>query len=434
MTAKTKKILIIIGFIILVLILAFFLYLVFFKKPTTVLLVEPSKKISTEILPRLPVDREEWEKMTVSERVQQDLPPDEWPEVEQLSSDEMLSSHAKMIVAQIDEIANGKETWVSPVVMDSVMGATLSSSGDASIYYNPETGYFYEVDHWGNKTLMSDQVFYDVKNISWAPSKDRAVIEYPDGFKVIYNFDKKKQYIIPNNWEDFYWSPVSDRIAFKATSKYPENNWLAIASADGSQAKPIEHMGDNADKVTMSWSPHNQIIAFSATGDPRNVWEQELILIGQNGENFSSLVVDGRDFQPKWSPYGDKIAYSIYAAEFDYQPRLYIVDGEIGRVGTNKKILNLATWADKCAFNNDGSFLYCAVPKELPEGAGLVRELAEDARDDFYKINTDTGRISFLAEPAMGGYNVEYIYISEKEDYLYFTDADSHHLRCLQLK
>jgi len=52
MNAKTKKILIIIGFIILVLFLAFLLYLVFFKKPAV---VEPVEEPPIEILPRLPV-------------------------------------------------------------------------------------------------------------------------------------------------------------------------------------------------------------------------------------------------------------------------------------------------------------------------------------------------------------------------------------------
>ena len=430
MTEKTKKILIIIGFIILVLFLAFLLYIVFFKKPAVVVKpVEPP----AEVLPRLPVSRDEWERMTVSERIQQDLPLVEWPE-EDLSPKEIISEEAEMIVAQIDEIANGRKTWVSPVVIGPVKGATLSVNGDTSIYYDPKTGYFYETDYLGNKTLMSDQIFYNVQNINWAPSKDRAIIEYPDGFKVMYDFNKKKQYTLPNNWEDFSWDPAGNRIAFKATSRYPENNWLSISLADGSQAKPIEHLGDNADKVTMSWSPNNQIVAFSSTGKPRGTWEQEMLLIGQNNENFKSLIIDGRDFEPQWSPQGNKLAYSVYSAEFDYQPRLYIVDGQVDNPGANKKVLNLATWAHKCAFNNKGSFLYCAVPKDLPEGAGLVKELAEGIRDDFYKINTKTGDISFLAEGAMGGYNVETIYVSKNEDYLYFTDADSHRLRYMRLK
>ncbi|OQX71741.1 hypothetical protein B6D52_00515 [Candidatus Parcubacteria bacterium 4484_255] len=223
MTEKTKKILIIIGFIILVLFLAFLLYIVFFKKPAVVVKpVEPP----AEVLPRLPVSRDEWERMTVSERIQQDLPLVEWPE-EDLSPKEIISEEAEMIVAQIDEIANGRKTWVSPVVIGPVKGATLSVNGDTSIYYDPKTGYFYETDYLGNKTLMSDQIFYNVQNINWAPSKDRAIIEYPDGFKVMYDFNKKKQYTLPNNWEDFSWDPAGNRIAFKATSRYPENNWLS---------------------------------------------------------------------------------------------------------------------------------------------------------------------------------------------------------------
>ncbi len=430
MTEKTKKILIIIGFIILVLLLAFLLYFVFFKAP---IVIEPIEKPPTEILPRLPVTKEEWDRMTIDERIQQDLPLIKWEEEDNLSED-TISAEADVIASQIDEVAQGRRTWVSPVVIDPVMSATLSASGDTSIYYDTKTGYFYETDYLGNKTLMSDQVFYNVQSVNWAPSKDRAIIEYPDGFKVMYDFKKGKQYTLPNNWEDFSWDPAGNRIAFKATSKYSENNWLSVSLANGSQAKPIEHLGDNADKVTMSWSPNNQVVAFSATGSPRGAWEQEMLLIGQNNENFKSLIIDGRDFEPKWSPHGDKLVYSVYSAEFDYQPRLYIVDGQIDNPGANKKVLNLATWAHKCTFNNNGSFLYCAVPKELPEGAGLVKELAEGIRDDFYKINTETGRVSFLAEGAMGGYNVKNIYISKDEDYLYFTDAESQRLRYIKLR
>lgn len=430
MNAKTKKILIIIGFIILVLLLAFLLYLVFFKSPEVV--IEPEGP-TTEVLPRLPVSREDWERMTVSERIQQDLPLVEWPD-EDLLPTEKFSTESEVIVAQIDEVAQGRKTWVSPVLIDPVKAATLSANGSSSIYYDPKTGYFYETDYLGNKTLMSDQIFYNVQSINWAPSKDRAIIEYPDGFKVMYDFNKGKQYTLPNNWEDFSWDPAGDRIAFKATSKYPENNWLSVSLADGSQAKPIEHLGENADKVTMSWSPNNQVVAFSATGSPRGAWEQEMLLIGQNNENFMSLIIDGRDFEPQWSPQGNKLVYSVYSAEFDYQPRLYIVDGQVNNPGANKKVLNLTTWAHKCVFNNEGSFLYCAVPRELPEGAGLVKELAEGTRDDFYKINTETGSVSFLAEGAMGGYNVQSIYVTETEDYLYFTDVDSQRLRYIQLK
>ncbi|MCF7906748.1 hypothetical protein K9K85_00470 [Patescibacteria group bacterium] len=435
MSPKTKKILIIIAFVIVVALLAFLLYSVFFRKPVEPEIEPPVDELPEEtVLPRLPVSREEWEGMTISERIQQDLPAEEWPSEEGVFEEGEIERRAQIISQEIDEIAQGGRTWVSPVLTEPVQWATTGPEEGKSVYYSPRDGYFYEVDHLGNKNLLSEQAFYEVQNVNWSPNKNRAILEYPDGFKIMYDFVKEKQYTLPNNWEDFSWNPEGERIAFKALSRYPENNWLSISNADGSQARPIEHLGDNADKVTVSWSPHNQIVAFSATGAPRGAWEQELILLGQHSENFKGLIIDGRDFQPEWSPQGDRLVYSVYSAEYDFQPRLYLVNGGVDDPGGDKKSLNLTTWAHKCAFNKEGSSLYCAVPRDLPEGAGLVKELAERSRDDFYKIDTETGKVSFLAEGAMGGYNVENIYVSEDETYLYFVDKYGHRLRYIQLK
>ena len=424
-----KKILIIILFVVIIIGLAWLLYLVFFKKPPVPpVVILPVEEV---IPPRLPITQEAWERMTVQERIQRGLPPTQW--IEEVEAPEVVRPPVR-IIPQIDDIASGGITWVTPISDKAVKGATLANDGQNNIYYEQESGLFYQVDNLGNKKLLTDQVFYNVQSINWAPTKDRAIIEYPDGFKVMYDFNKKKQYTLPRNWEEFSWDSAGGRFVFKSMSRYPENTWLASARPDGSQARPIEHMGDNADKVVVSWSPNNQVIAFSATGRPRGTWEQEILLIGQHDENFRSLVVDGRGFEPKWSPQGDKIVYSVYSSEFDYQPRLYVVDAQGDTIGNNKIYLNLATWAHKCTFNYSGSSLYCAVPRNLPEGAGLIPELAEDIRDDFYQIDLETGNISFLAEGAMGGYNVEDIYLSKDESYLYFTDTNTERLRSIRLK
>ena len=432
MSEKIKKILIIILFIIIVILLAGFLYFIFFKKPIVPPVVLPEEKPEV-IIPRLPVSQQDWKIMTVEQRIDRGLPAIEWPIEKEEILPEVLPS-VERIVPKINEIADGGRTWITPVSFEPVKGATLAFNGVNSIYYDQQTGHFYEIDSLGSKKLLTDQVFYDVENIVWSPSKSQAIIEYPDGFKVMYDFNKKRQYTLPKNWQEFSWDSSGSRIVFKSMSKYPENTWLAVARPDGSQAKPIEHMGDNADKVTVSWSPNNQVVAFSATGQPRGVWEQEMLLIGLHGENFKSLVVDGRGFEPKWSPQGDKIAYSVYSVEFGYQPRLYIVNAQGDEIGRDKKNVNLATWAHKCTFNQSGSILYCAVPKDLPEGAGMIPELAKNTRDDFYKVNVGTGEVSFLAEGAMGGYNVSEIYLSKDEDILYFVDKNTEKLRYLRLK
>ena len=424
-----KKILIL--FLVGIVAFGFLIWFMFFRKPAApVTPVTPPITEEEVVKPGLPVTKEAWETMPVEERVRLGLPLTEWPAEVTAAAPEV----PEKVVPEIDEVARGGKTWITPLTSEAAMGAELAVDGVNNIYYDKQSGHFYKIDNLGNKTLMTDQTFYNVEKVNWAPTKDRAILEYPDGFKVMYDFDNKKQYTLPKNWEDFSWDPVGSRIAFKSTSKYPENNWLAIARPDGSEAKPIEHMGENADKVTVSWSPNNQVVAFSATGQPQGEWEQEILLIGQHEENFKSLVIEGRGFEPEWSPSGDRIAYSVYSADSNYQPRLYLVKAQGDEVGQEKINLNLATWAHKCTFDSSGATLYCAVPRELPEGSGLMPELAANTRDDFYKVDVASGQVSFLAEGAMGGYNVEKMYLSADENYLYFVDAGTERLRYLKLK
>lgn len=423
-----KKILIILIFLTAIILFSWLLWYVFFRGEPQPALPDVDQG-TTEEQVRLPESREKWEQMSIEERGEAGLPLFEW---EDQQTQEVIDGAEDVL--GFDNIAQGGKTWINPVSDFAVQGAELATDGRNSVYYDPSSGYFFQADYLGNKTKLTEQRFFNVQDINWAPTKDRAILEYPDGFKVMYDFDRGKQYTLPRNWEDFSWDPAGSRIAFKSTSQYEENNWLAIARPDGSQTKPIEHMGRNADKVTISWSPNDQVIAFSATGEPRSSGEQEILLIGQHGENFKSLVVDGRGFEPSWAPTGERIAYSVYSGQNNYLPRLYLVDAQGENIGNNKIDTGLTTWAHKCTFTQNGGTMYCAVPRNLPEGSGLMPELAGNTRDDFYQVDVQTGRISFLAEGAMGGYNVSKIYLSADGSYLYFQEASSGKLRYIKLK
>ncbi|MGC9048744.1 MAG: TolB family protein [Patescibacteria group bacterium] len=425
-----KRILLIILFLLVVIGLALLLYFVFFKPPT---IAPPEVKPPEVEVPtaKLPMTKEVWERMTIEERAKAGLPLYEWPEEK---PPVVAPPVEKPVIPEISEVAVGGKTWINPVSTDLTQDAVLASDGQSSFYYNRTEGKFYQIDKDGNKRLLSEQTFYNVDKVNWSPTKDKAILEYPDGFKTMYDFQKQKQYTLPKNWQDFSWNPNGQQIAFKSISKYPENTWLAIARPDGTEARPIEHMGENADKVTVSWSPNNQVIAFSATGQPRGIWQQEILLIGQHSENFKSLVVDGRGFEPQWSPIGDKIAYSVYNAESGYRPTLYLVNAQGDEIGTNHINTGLNTWAHKCTFNSSGNSLYCAVPRSIPEGAGMLPDLARNLQDDFYRIDVRTGEISFLAEGAMGGYDVERMYLSSDESLLYFVDKYTGRLRYIRLK
>ena len=429
MSEKKKKIILIILFLAVAVFFAWLIYIIFFKPKPPVAPPEIKPPVVEEI-PRLPVTREAWERMTVEQRAKLGLPTEQWAEEVEVP----VVPPPVVKVPEIDEIAAGGRTWINPVSDVKTRAATLSSDGRSSVYYDETDGHFYKIDENGEKELMTDQVFYNVEKINWSPTKDKAVLEYPDGFKTVYDFVMKKQYVLPRNWEDFSFNPSGTQIAFKSTSKYPENNWLATANYDGTGAKPIEHMGENADKGMVSSSPNYQTIAFSQTGEPRGTWVQSILLIGFHGENFRPIVVDGRGFEPAWAPKGDKITYSVYSMDNDYKPRLYLVNAQGDEIGSGKIDTGLNTWAHKCSFNKTSDTLYCAVPEDLPEGAGMMPELATGTKDKFYKIDVATGETFLLAEGAMGGYDVEILYPSDDEDLLYFIDKETGILRYIKLK
>jgi hypothetical protein len=191
-----------------------------------------------------------------------------------------------------------KPTPVTKLTSDYAIFPSLNGNGTLR-YHNASDGKFYEVLPDGTIKEMTDQVFYNVQKITWAKTKDEAVLEYPDGAKIIYNFETKKQVTIPNHWEEFSFSPDSNELAAKSVGLSPENRWLITFNDDGTGTKLIEPMGENADKVQVDWSPSRQVVAFSQTGEALGVDRKEILFVGLNGENFKSTVVEGNDFRPQ---------------------------------------------------------------------------------------------------------------------------------------
>lgn len=189
-------------------------------------------------------------------------------------------------------------------------------------------------------------------------------------------------------------------------------------------------MGENADSVYSAWSPNNQIVAMYTEG--KDYDRQEVYFVGLNGENFKSTIIEGRGFDPKWSDDGSKLLYSVYSSANDMKPNLWIVDAEGDQIGSERKNLNVETWAEKCTYANTVD-LYCAVPENLPEGAGVFKQLAKTTKDNLYKINTLTGQKSLVAVPD-GSYNMSNLIVSENGYNLYFTDETTSNLYKIKLK
>ncbi|OGY53016.1 MAG: hypothetical protein A3A02_02420 [Candidatus Buchananbacteria bacterium RIFCSPLOWO2_01_FULL_39_33] len=324
------------------------------------------------------------------------------------------------VAGQLSSTAQGGLTQAARLTNTPTLFAVAGKDGQL-LYYNPSDGKFYRLLASGAIEVISDEVFNNVSQVTWSQNRDQAILEYPDGSNIVYNFKTGKQLTLPKHWYDFSFSPTDQQIAFKSNALDPENRFLAVAKIDGSQSKVLERIDDQGDKFDVNWSPNNQMVAtFTQIKD---LSRSEIYFVGLNNENFKLMMVEGRDFRGQWSPTGDKLLHSVYSSRSDYKPELWIADAQSDSIGNNRKSLGLATWADKCAFSSN-SKVYCAVPTTLPFGAGLNDSSAQNIADQIYKVDLNTGAKTLVAVPE-GNHTIGEIIVNEDLNYLLFTDKNN---------
>ncbi len=311
---------------------------------------------------------------------------------------------------------------VNTVINQPVSNISADTKGNAK-FYNQTDGKFYRVGKDGSVESLTDTTFYNVSNVNWSPTRDEAIIEYPDGANIYYNFDTKKQVTLPPHWETFSFDNSGNQITAKSMGFSEENRWLITADPEGNNTAPIEPLGQNASRVIVDWSPNGSVLALSRTGEPLSSDRQEVLLIGKYGENFKSIIVEGRDLRTAWSPDGNKLLHSVYSSRTNYVPELWIVDASgSDATGSGRKLLNVSTWADKCAFA-DERYVYCGVPITMEPGAGFVPALEDQTPDQIIRIDTRTG----LKQPLDMDetHTVQDIFVSNDGQTLYFSDKNS---------
>jgi hypothetical protein len=399
---RYKKLLIIIGFILIVLILGYLIYSMFFKQLTGNNLPIDNNNKTASTTAGLPSANKSNGVTGTTTAGQKALPNGQNQNPGQTTS--LITANQPVETEQITD---------SPV-----LGTTYNNIGGNIQYYNQTDGKFYKIDKNGNTTALSDRVFHAVDKVTWSSNNNKAILEYPDSSKIIYDFNTQKQVTLPKYWKDFNFEPNGNSIVLKSIGLDSNNRWLGTVNDDGTNFKAIESLGDKDATVYPYWSPNKQTIAMFTEGIDFN--SQNLYFVGLNHENFKSAVIEGRGFEPKWSPNGQQLVYSVYSTDTDSKPSLWVTNAQGDSIGANRRSLDVQTFADKCYFS-DGNDLFCAVPESLPEGAGLMPSLANDTKDNLYKIDISTGMKKLIAVPD-GSFTMSSIIVSPDEKNLYFTD------------
>lgn len=411
-----RRILLIIGFILLIIVLGILLYFLFFapKKPAPAPVV-PS--VPTGGLPTIPGG----ERPVAPAIIPQPQAPSELaPGVQVIGAE--LPPNAQQAV--------GGKVRAALVQQNKNLNPRLAADGRSVATFDTVTGKAYRIAPDGTLTTLTEQTFAGAYSVKFSPQTDRAVFQFPDNSNLAYDFTNKKSYVLPKHWDKFEFSPTGDQLSFKSLGDDPDNQWLAIANIDGSGARGIENMGNKAGLFTPSWSPSDQIVGSFRDGIDFN--RQKIYFIGKNKENFRSTNIEGRGLEYIWAPDGDKILYSVYSTQSDYNPELWVMDAIGESIGNNKRHITVQTWAHKCAFV-DNNTLYCAVPKELITGAGLLPLYADKEEDHIYKLDLTSGVKTKIAEPPER-HTISSIVVARDESVLYFTDKDTGQIYKMDLK
>lgn len=331
----------------------------------------------------------------------------------------------------ISQVANGGLTSTITLTTSAVTSPTATANGQV-VYYDPGDGKFYTIDTNGKAVALSEAKFPSASNVTFDAAGDVAAVEFPDGSNVVYNFSTGVQSTLPAHWEDFSFSQDGSSIATKSVATDPSARSLVISSADGSSATPIAALGTNQDKVSVVMSPDGSIVGFSATGaTPTSTFGQNSIyLIGKDGKDAGVLFVTGSNFTPKWSPDSSHLIYSVADAGKDYRATLWYADKDGDQKTATRKQIPINTLASKCTFASD-SLLYCAVPTDMPAGAGSAPSLIT-APDNLYKVDLSTLKATLIATPAVST-QMSNLSVSPALDTLFFSDKFGR-LNSLRLK
>ncbi|MFW0837500.1 MAG: hypothetical protein ACKKL5_00675 [Candidatus Komeilibacteria bacterium] len=409
MNDRTKKILFIVGFVIITILLAWALYSLFF---------------SSSVIDNVPVNNA-------------NQPVGGLPSINNGGTNRVtqpsnnIANQSGYSGLPSTGVSAQTAKPISEITDQPVQSVTVGSQGEVA-WYDQGDGKFYKLQS-GQVQSMSDKTFPQAEAVSWSPQADKAIVEYPDGYNILYDFVKQKQISLPKEMTDFTFSGSGQQIAAKVVTDNPDNNWIVTANYDGSGLQFIEHIGDKSRDVQMDWSPAGEIIATYREGV--DFERQEVYPIGQSGSNIKSLKTDGRGFVSKWSPQGNLIVYSVYNSFSGYRPVLYVADMGGDWTGSYYLNLGLQSWPDKCVFNSTSQKLYCAVPDDLPELSGIYPELADDSSDIFYEINLSTGNKRILPL-ATGSDKVQAtdLRLSANEDKLYFINKETGRLTEINLR
>lgn len=319
-----------------------------------------------------------------------------------------------------------------PVSQEKVFSATLGENGRTVKYYTRPNGYVWEsaFDGSGLKKISSTNLATLIKAL-WSPDKEKVIGIFSENNQVkkyLYSYVTNQAAPLSEDIGYAAWSPDSKKIVYQYNSSTSGQSNISIANPDGSNWQNI--FKTRLDDLVVEWPTKNKI---SFASRPSALAQGFLYAIDPVSNDFNRILSEIYGLAVKWSPTADKILFST-ASEQRRPPRLMLTDEK----GEKTKDLKLAGLADKCVWSRDGRTIFCGLPQQISANALWPDDYYKGrvvVNDDFYKINLETDEKTKIAGSSdQAGYDSQELFLSAKEDYLFFTNRKDGLLYSLRLQ
>jgi len=321
---------------------------------------------------------------------------------------------------------------IKPISQEKALAPTIGTNGKTVKYFSRANGNIYESDFDGGglKKISSVNLTNLIKAL-WSPDKEKIIGLFSENEKIkkyFYNYTSNQSSILNEKINYVAWSPDSKKIAYHYVDPASEQNNISLSNPDGTNWKNI--FKTRLDNVILEWPIKEKI---SLRTPPSGLAQGVLYAINSETGDFFKVISDTFGFYANWSPKGDKILFSSTNSR-GKNPTLNLSDEK----GANFKNLNLAGLADKCVWSNDDKTIFCALPQEISQNATWPDDYYRGLvilSDDIYKINLETDqRTKIIGSTDEVSYDAQELFLSPKEDYLFFVNRSNGLLYSLKIQ
>ncbi len=316
---------------------------------------------------------------------------------------------------------------------ERILGAAVSE--DNLLYY-------YSIDDQSlkkstlegkNKVVLLSNLPGIASRVLWSPKKDKVLmfLKPSEGGALWYSINIGNKALIPLKGEisRLAWDNVGEKIFYQYTDPVTKKRTLNSANADGSNWKKLTDLG--AADFFLSSVPQNSLVSYWSRPTASSTSPLETISV--TGENHRTVVstLFGADYL--FAPNGEYAVGSASETSNGKDFSLRIID-------TAGKVTSLAipTLISKVTWSKDSHALYYALPGALPGDALLPNDYFEKplyTKDTFWKIDISSGKKTRLIDLKENTQALDSsdLFLSQKEDVLYFTDRVSKRLYQIEL-